>query len=105
MFKMRITRRSFLKSIGAGVIGYAMPTVLSAARSVGKRPNVLFIAVDDLNDWVGCFGGNSQAITPHMDGFAEKGGMVFSRAYCPSTVCCPSRSALLTGILPSDSGV
>jgi arylsulfatase A-like enzyme len=40
-----------------------------------------------------------------MDGFAEKGAMVFNRAYCPSTVCCPSRSALLTGILPSDSGV
>jgi arylsulfatase A-like enzyme len=82
-----------------------MPKALIAARSRGRKPNVLFIAVDDLNDWVGCFGGHPQAITPHMDGFAEKGGMVFSRAYCPSTVCCPSRSALLTGILPSDSGV
>jgi arylsulfatase A-like enzyme len=78
---------------------------LCAAGSPGEKANVLFIAVDDLNDWVGCFGGNPQAITPHLDRFAQTGGMVFSRAYCPSTVCCPSRSALLTGILPSDSGV
>lgn len=105
MFEMKISRRGFLKSLSAGTVACAMPKALIAARSRGRKPNVLFIAVDDLNDWVGCFGGHPQAITPHMDGFAEKGGMVFSKAYCPSTVCCPSRSALLTGILPSDSGV
>ena len=105
MFKMRISRRSFLRSLGAGAAAVAMPAVLRSAGSRGDKPNVLFIAVDDLNDWVGCFGGNPQAITPHMDEFARTGGMVFSRAYCPSTVCCPSRSAMLTGILPSDSGV
>ncbi len=81
------------------------PTITVFAAKPSKRPNVLFIAVDDLNDWIGCFGGNDQAITPNMDRLAETGGMVFSRAYCPSTVCCPSRSALMTGILPSDSGV
>jgi arylsulfatase A-like enzyme len=102
---MKTGRRSFLKSLSAVAAGLAMPMSLHAARSSRRKPNVLFIAVDDLNDWVGCFGGHRQAITPHMDGFAKRGGMVFSRAYCPSTVCCPSRSALLTGILPSDSGV
>lgn len=98
---MRIDRREFLGMSLA--TGGALAFGMGAA---GKRKlNVLFIAVDDLNDWVGCFGGNPQAITPNMDKFAKTGGMVFSRAYCPSTVCCPSRSALLTGIPPSDSGV
>ncbi|MHC4370979.1 MAG: sulfatase-like hydrolase/transferase, partial [Planctomycetota bacterium] len=105
MSKIKISRRCFLQTLGAGAAGLAMPPLLNAARRQWKRPNVLFIAVDDLNDWVGCFGGNPQAVTPHMDRFAERGGMVFTRAYCPSTVCCPSRSALLTGVLPSDSGV
>ncbi len=105
MSSTEISRRSFLGSISVGAAGLAIPAVLRAGGPRGARPNVLFIAVDDLNDWVGCFGGNPQAITPHMDRFARQGGMVFSRAYCPSTVCCPSRSALLTGILPSDSGV
>ena len=37
-----------------------------------KRPNVLFIAIDDLNDWVGCFGGHPQAITPNLDRLAKR---------------------------------
>ena len=101
-----INRRIFLKkTILAGASSFVIANSSSNAKLSVKRPNVLFIAVDDLNDWVGCFGGNPQAKTPHLDGFAEKGGMVFSKAYCPSTVCCPSRSAIMTGILPSDSGV
>ena len=71
---------------------------------VGKnqstRYNVLFIAVDDLNDWVGCLGGHPQAITPNLDRLAKQQAMVMNKAYCPSTVCCPSRSALLTGMTP-----
>jgi len=101
-----INRRIFLKKVmlaGAGSVLIAHSS--SNAKLPVKRPNVIFIAVDDLNDWVGCFGGNPQAKTPHLDRLAEKGGMVFSKAYCPATVCCPSRSALMTGILPSDSGV
>ena len=38
-----------------------------------KLPNVLFIAIDDLNDWVGCFGGHPQAITPNLDRLAKRG--------------------------------
>ena len=59
-----------------------------------NRYNVLFIAIDDLNDWVGCLGGNPQAITPNFDRFAKDHAMVMNRAYCPSTVCGPTRSAL-----------
>lgn len=70
-----------------------------------KGYNVLFIAVDDLNDWVGCLGGNPQAITPNLDRLAKQQAMVMNKAYAPSTVCCPSRSALLTGKRPSSTGV
>ena len=70
-----------------------------------KGYNVLFIAVDDMNDWVGCFGGNPQAITPNMDRFAKQQAMVMNKAYAPSTVCCPSRSALLTGKRAASIGV
>lgn len=67
-------------------------------------PNVLFIAVDDLNDWVGHLGGHPQAKTPNIDRLA-KNGVTFSRAYCSAPLCNPSRISLLTGILPSNSGV
>jgi len=70
-----------------------------------KGYNVLFIAVDDMNDWVGCLGGNPQALTPNMDRFATQQAMVMSKAYCASTVCGPSRSSLLTGKRAASTGV
>jgi arylsulfatase A-like enzyme len=77
----------------------------STSGNQNNRYNVLFIAVDDLNDWVGCFGGNSQAITPNLDRLAKQQAMVMNKAYCPSTVCCPSRSSILTGKRPSTTGI
>ncbi|HIK93985.1 MAG TPA: hypothetical protein EYG03_18725, partial [Planctomycetes bacterium] len=68
-----------------------------------KKPNVLFIAIDDLNDWTGMLKGNPQARTPHMDRLAAK-GMVFKNAHCAAPACGPSRSALMSGIRPSTSG-
>jgi len=69
-----------------------------------SHPNVLFIAVDDLNDWVGHLGGHPQAKTPHIDRLAQR-GVSFTRAYCSAPLCNPSRISLLTGIQPSKSGV
>lgn len=69
-----------------------------------KKPNVLFIAVDDLNDWVGCLGGHPQAKTPNIDALAGR-GVNFAKAYCASPVCNPSRSALMCGVRSSSSGV
>jgi arylsulfatase A-like enzyme len=63
-----------------------------------KKPNILMISVDDLNDWVGVYGGNPQMKTPNIDKLAEK-GMVFRNASCPGPVCGPSRSALLSGFM------
>ena len=76
-----------------------------AAKYQSKGFNVLFIAVDDLNDWVGCFGGNPQAITPNLDRLAKEQGMVMNKAYAASTVCGPSRSALLSGKRAASIGV
>ena len=73
-------------------------TVGTVAVAAAEKPNVLFIAIDDLNDWVGCFGGNPQVKTPNLDRFHAEGGMVMFDAHAPATVCCPSRSALLTGV-------
>lgn len=75
-----------------------------AAQAADTRPNVLFIAVDDLNDWVGVLGGHPQARTPHMDALAAR-GTLFANAHCQAPVCNPSRASLMTSLLPSTSGI
>jgi hypothetical protein len=70
-------------------------THLNAADS--RQPNVLFISIDDLNDWVGGLGGHPQAITPHMDRLFEQ-GLLFSNAHCSQAVCTASRNSLLSGL-------
>lgn len=69
-----------------------------------ERPNVLFIAVDDLNDWIGCLGGHPQCRSPNIDALARR-GVLFARSYCAAPACNPSRAALMTGIRPWTSGV
>jgi len=77
----------------------------AVAQYQSKGFNVLFIAVDDLNDWVGALGGNPQVLTPNLDRLAKQQAMVMNKAYAPSTVCCPSRSALLTGKRAASTGI
>jgi arylsulfatase A-like enzyme len=74
------------------------------AAEAQERPNVLFIAIDDLRDWAGCYGVQPAAKTPNLDDLARR-GTLFTRAYCAAPWCNPSRTALLTGIRPSTSGV
>ena len=68
------------------------------------RPNVIMIAVDDLNDWIGCMKGHPQAHTPHMDRLAER-GVLFTNAHCAAPVCLASRTAVLCGRYPDETGV
>ncbi|PXA03615.1 iduronate-2-sulfatase [Coraliomargarita sinensis] len=75
----------------------------SGENSTDAKPNVLFIAVDDLNDWVGYLGGHPQAETPHIDALAAS-GTAFVNSYCPAPVCGPSRTALMYGLAPHRSG-
>lgn len=69
-----------------------------------KRPNILFILVDDLNDWQGFMGGHPNAYTPHMDRLSQK-GFTFTNAHCDAPICNPSRTSLLSGIAPYKNGV
>ncbi|SFB95588.1 Arylsulfatase A [Algibacter lectus] len=69
-----------------------------------EKPNVLFIAVDDLNDWIGVLGGHPQAKTPNMDKLASR-GVLFSNAHCQAPVCNPSRASMMTSLYPSTSGI
>lgn len=73
------------------------------AGAAPSKPNILFIAVDDLNDWIGPLGGNVQSKTPNLDRLADL-SMVFANAHCASPACSPSRLAIMTGVQPSKSG-
>ena len=84
------------------LFAFPLPTV---ADDNAPPPNVLFISVDDLNDWVSLYGGHTQAKTPNIDRLASMGSVVFQNAHCPGPVCGPSRSALLSGFMPHHSGV
>ncbi len=69
-----------------------------------ERPNVLFLAVDDMKDWVNCLGGYEGTVyTPNTDRLAAR-GVLFTNAHCPSPKCAPSRTAILTGFRPSTTG-
>ena len=90
-----------LRSIGLFAVA------MTAARSIAdekQQPNVLFIAIDDLNDWVGCLGGHPQAKTPNIDALAAQ-GVNFTNAHCQAPICNCSRVSLLLGKLPSSTGM
>ncbi len=99
-----VSRRRFLKTLGLGAVSLTFAGIPSYAKSISTKPNVLFIAIDDLNDWIGCLGGHPDVKTPNLDRLAQR-GVLFTRAYCAAPACNPSRAALMTGIRPSTSGV
>ncbi|BDS07547.1 hypothetical protein NT6N_25870 [Oceaniferula spumae] len=73
-----------------------LQTVLISSQCLAEKPNVLFIAVDDLNDWAG-YRGDKQVITPNMDKLAGQ-GVWFSNAYCQYALCGPSRASIMSGL-------
>jgi arylsulfatase A-like enzyme len=93
--------RSFRFALLAGIGLGLGPTIAAAAETA--KPNVLFIAIDDLRDWVGYLG-NPQVKTPNLDRLAQR-GVSFTHSYCAAPVCNPSRTALLSGFRPGSSGV
>ncbi len=68
------------------------------------KPNIVFIAIDDMNDWVGYMGGHPQTMTPNMDALANE-GVAFMNAHSVAPGCSPSRNALLYGVEPYNSGL
>jgi arylsulfatase A-like enzyme len=75
------------------------------SQAEGDKPNILFIAIDDLNDWVGFLGGHPgmKIHTPNLDRLAAK-SMIFTNAHTPAPACAPTRAAILTGVHHTRSG-
>ncbi|MFC2082357.1 sulfatase-like hydrolase/transferase, partial [Bacteroidota bacterium] len=92
----KFNRRDFIKITSAGVAA----TMLAQCRTFPseKKPNILFVAVDDLRPELGCYG-NDYVISPNIDRLADN-GITFRQAHCQSAVCNPSRASLLTGLRP-----
>lgn len=84
--------------------GLAMLSALNVFGQKKQQPNIIMIAVDDLNDWIGVYGGNPQVRTPNIDKLAQS-SVVFRNASCPGPVSGPSRSALLSGFMPATTGI
>jgi len=99
-------KNAFSVWLAAVFVGILVNPVCLAASGPedNSKPNVLFIAVDDLNDWVEPLAGHSQAITPNLSRLAVT-GITFTNAHCQAPICNPSRISLLTGKLPSSTGV
>lgn len=96
---------SWLRGVSALLLTL-LPLAANAAAPApeSRAPNVLFIAVDDLNHWVRHLGRNEQAVTPNLDRLAAR-GVTFTQAHCAAPACNPSRTALMSGLRPSSSSV
>lgn len=79
-------------------------SLLAGAAPEANRPNVLMIIVDDMNDWIGAMGGHPDTSTPNMDRLAAE-GTLFMNAHATAAICGPSRASVMTGLLPSTTGI
>ncbi|MGD8500551.1 MAG: sulfatase-like hydrolase/transferase, partial [Phycisphaerales bacterium] len=97
-----MTRRKFLKRVGLGAVALSSFQLPGFGES-SERPNILFIAIDDLRPELGCYG-EKLVKTPNLDRLARE-GLRFTRAYCQEAICGPSRTSLMTGLRPNSCGV
>ena len=79
-------------------ISLGILVLLNSSLFAQKKPNILFIAIDDLRPELGCYGSET-AITPNLDALAGD-GLLFNRAYCQQAICSPSRASIMTGARP-----
>lgn len=101
--KLRTLALAFTLTIISGLIthpAWGQPS----PQQTSNKPNYLFIAIDDLNDWIGVLGGHPQVKTPNIDRLARR-GTLFTNAHTQAPLCNPSRVSLLTGRRPSTTGV
>lgn len=95
-----LTRFSILLIV---LLGVACNSSKEQADQNRQKPNILFIAVDDLRPELGCYG-STIAKTPNIDRLANQ-GLLFNRAYCQQAICSPSRASLMTGARPETTGI
>ena len=89
--------------VGLLLLAFGCSSNEKSSNNEPRKPNILFIGIDDLRTELGCYG-SPIAITPNMDRLASQ-GLLFSRAYCQQAICGPSRASLLTGLRPETSGI
>jgi choline-sulfatase len=100
-----MVERTSIRLIGCFFLGILTAGICPWAEATEpRRPNVLFIAIDDQNDWIGHLGGHPLAQTPHLDAVAAR-GTTFTNAHCQAPLCNPSRTSLLLGLRPSTTGI
>ena len=85
------------------VLIFSCKSTEKTVNAPAKKPNILFIAIDDLRTELGCYG-SEIAVSPNLDELANQ-GLLFNRAYCQQAICGPSRASLLTGTRPETSGI
>ncbi len=95
---------SYLRFPYLVLLGLPWLVACQSSEELTDHPNVLFISIDDLNDWVAPLGGHQQVKTPHLEAFASQ-SVNFKRNYCTSPGCNPSRSTLMTGYHTYASGM
>ena len=99
-----MTKNNFFLLVFILLVQPACRNIDSTDDVVQSHPNVLFIAVDDLNTWLGCLKEFSNTKTPNMDRLAAQ-GVLFSNAHCQAPLCGPSRASIMTGLRPSTTGI
>jgi len=97
-----LLRRTLILSLAT--LGSVIAASAAEVSKAPAKPNVLFIAIDDLNHWTGYLGRNPQTKTPNIDRLAAR-GVWFTHSYCAAPVCNPSRAALMSGLRPFTTGV
>jgi arylsulfatase A-like enzyme len=96
-----------LRLLAAPALAFGLVCACAApmtAAAPARKPNVLFIAIDDQNDWIGHLGGHPLARTPHLDKLAARGTTLLN-AHCQAPLCNPSRTSLLLSLRPTTTGV
>ncbi len=82
---------------------FLTPLLVSSV-ALAARPNILFLAIDDQNDWIGHLGGHPLVKTPNLDRLAAR-GTTFLNAHCNAPICNPSRTSLMLGLRPTTTGI
>ena len=99
----RFARGAHCVSVGRFLVLIVILLALEGRACGVKRPNVLFLISDDLNNSIGCYG-HPKVQTPNIDRLAQH-GVRFNRAYCQFPLCGPSRNSMLTGLHPNTTGI